>query len=302
MKKKVVLILLFAILFLTGCSDKMVGEVDRSKKLSSDEVESFILKDLEKKYNTKFTLELLHKNQISNCGYNLDGSCFYYEYIKDAYSYSFKGYDSNDMEFYVSYTDPYTNTKNNKYFEAKYVESYGISKKHVEYQNEFNDYIDSLMKKNNLSYNLYIRHDHDTVTTTLFDFYYYRLTVNTSAFNISNIHDDITSYINEFYSEYERDFDEASLDFDFDIYVTEDSELFNRISNYDTKEYPYYIMKSLGYKYESIVEDNKGFDKNLCESNKSTDETYGGRKKIILHYIGISDSIEEKYSIYKVYK
>lgn len=84
-EEKIFLVLLFTIFFITGCSDKKVGEVDYSKRLSDIEVERFIISNLEKKYSTKFTLQLKSKNQISQCGFNLDGSCAYDEYIKDAY-------------------------------------------------------------------------------------------------------------------------------------------------------------------------------------------------------------------------
>lgn len=206
------------------------------------------------------------------------------------------------MEFYASYTDPYTNTKENKYHDVEYIETYKITKKHLEYQKELNNFVDSFMKKNNLSYSLYMDKNNNSVNTTLYDSYDYRLVVNTNALNVSNVYDNISSYINEFYLQYKKEFENAILNFNFDIYVTDDYTLFNEIANYNSSEISYSLIKNLEYKYEYVVDNNNGFDKNVCLNNKSTDDTYDGRKKIILHYIQFFNSTDDGYSILKVYK
>lgn len=76
-------------------------------KKSKKELEEFIITTMEEKYEKKFTIDLIKKEQITECFFEFDGGCGGKYPILGATNYTFKVTDQNNASAYVKYSDPY---------------------------------------------------------------------------------------------------------------------------------------------------------------------------------------------------
>ena len=105
MKKRVMLLVLMAaVLFLTGCE---AGYVDYDKQLNDADRKAYVLNYLEEKYSREFEVELVEQDDLEiNC--DEDGNC---DYVTGAYEYTYECSDDAGVVFELVYTDAYVLTE-----------------------------------------------------------------------------------------------------------------------------------------------------------------------------------------------
>ena len=114
MKKRIILVLLFSLIFISGCSD--VGIV--KDKLSDEEREKYIISELKNKHNVDVKIEFVEKEELE---INCDKKC---ESIDGAYTYIYDASDYNGVKFEVIYTDGYVITEGEEEVKSKLVSYY----------------------------------------------------------------------------------------------------------------------------------------------------------------------------------
>ena len=114
MKKRILLVLLFSLIFISGCTD--VGIV--KDKLSDEDREKYILEELKKKHNLDFKIEFIEKEELQ---INCDKKC---QSIDGAYIYTYDVNDYSDTKFQVVYTDSYIIEETNEEIDSTLVSYY----------------------------------------------------------------------------------------------------------------------------------------------------------------------------------
>ena len=238
LRKYVYIFLVVITITLSGCSTKM-GYIDKNKKISEEEVKQYTLKQLKELYNIDAEIIEVSKEQIHKCSGYIDGCCYGKKVVPNGYSYSIK-LKVNDIEFYATYKDAYTNTKEHKYYDVEFKDTYMSRYNDKVLNNEAISKFNNILLNNNIKGYVYNDSKLDSV-------HYFAILININDLSkLDKLYNEATSYL---YNYCQNKDINAKISF-----ILSNDEILNNVKNSDNAAFNLYSLNSL-YKFENLYSD-----------------------------------------------